>query len=960
MIPAWCLLAETASSTTTRFARLQAMSEWWHWLVLIVVCAAILGYVIIVYWRDSVELSRGVSWSLVLLRLLAFGGILFFFLNLEKRTEQREIKPSRTAVLIDTSQSMALKDVDASAGPSTAPSRIEQVVAELRRGELLKQLRTRHDVAVLQFGDESEPTQVAFFNRFATQTASGDATKRIVQQKQQALQSARNTMIAAASLAGLALLAFIFYLLFGRGHRRGETSSLAILVALVSLVAAFVVFAVANLRAEGIALRAIAGLEQPDFEAEVAAELARKSTTRGHAPPAAENTNASKREERDATNNHSVEPGDVAWQKELIPRGTKTRIGDAVRAVVKKERGGSIAGIVVMTDGGNNAGVDGSVAAKAAAIAGIPIYAVGLGSDQTPVNARVVDLEAPKRVFPGDNFSLTGYVQAHGLDGRRVRVELLSAPDDEKGQTNNDPLQDAKFEEEKTIRLGNDGDVVTVHFEVTPNEVGTWQYFLKVVPPDKDIEPRDNVKSARVKIIQRKTRVLLLAGGPMREYRFLRNQLYRDSDTTVDVLLQSASTGMSQEADDVLFDFPELADELFQYDCIVAFDFDWLQLDELQIELLDRFVAQQAGGLIVIAGPVYTPEWAGMRRGRDPRVDTIKALYPVVFYSQGVPSLGLGRFGGDSAWPLDFTRDGLGAEFLWLEDDPIDSEAAWQSFEGVFGYYAVKDPKPGARVYAHFANPETSIDGELPIYAAAHFYGAGRVFFQASGEMWRLRAVDPRYFETYYTKLIRWASQGRLLRDSSLGVLLVDKDRCLLGDQVTIRAVLSDLQHRPLQLESVPAILLQPDGQRVPIVLRNVQDAAREGMYEAQFTALMAGDYRIELTPSEEADDELLTAEVRVRVPTLEIEHPQRNDALLLEMTKQTGGEYFVGIDAAMNRGGANRATLAAVIEPNDQVIYLPESVDNQFTEQLMGWLIALIVGVLCLEWLLRRLSKLA
>ncbi len=446
----------------------------------------------------------------------------------------------------------------------------------------------------------------------------------------------------------------------------------------------------------------------------------------------------------------------------------------------------------------------------------------------------------------------------------------------------------------------------------------------------------------------------------MREFRFLRNQLFRDNDTTLDVLLQSGSVGMSQEADNVLFDFPELAEELFQYDCIVAFDFDWLQLDELQIDLIDRFVAEQAGGFIVVAGPVNTPEWAGMRRGRDARIDTIKALYPVVFYSQGVPSLGLGRFGGDTAWPLSFTRDGQGAEFLWLEDDPIDSEGAWESFEGIYGYYAVKDPKPGARVYAHFANPETSIDGSLPIYAAAQFYGAGRVFFQASGEMWRLRAVDPRYFETYYTKLIRWVSQGRLLRDSSLGVLLVDKDRCLLGDQITVRAVLSDLQHRPLQLDSVPAILLQPDGKRIPLPLSKVKDAAREGMYETQFTALMSGDYRIELTPTENADDELLTADVRVRVPTLEIEHPQRNDALLLNITKQTGGEYYLGINAAMNRGGANRATLASVIEKNDQVIYLPESVDDTFNEQLMGWLLVLIVGVLCLEWLLRRVSKLA
>jgi hypothetical protein len=234
------------------------------------------------------------------------------------------------------------------------------------------------------------------------------------------------------------------------------------------------------------------------------------------------------------------------------------------------------------------------------------------------------------------------------------------------------------------------------------------------------------------------------------------------------------------------------------------------------------------------------------------------------------------------------------------------------------------------------------------------------VFFQASGEMWRLRALDPRYFETYYTKLLRWASQGRLLRDSSRGVLLLDKDRCLLGDQVTVRAALSDLQHRPLQVESVPAILLQPDGQRVPLVLRKVQDAAREGMYETQFTTLLAGDYRVELSPAENTTDELLTAEVRVRLPTLEIENPQRDDTLLRDLTRQTGGEYYVGLDAAMNRGGAARATLASTLEPNDQIVYLPETVDSRFDEQLMGWLLAFIVAVLACEWLIRRISRLA
>jgi len=58
----------------------------------------------------------------------------------------------------------------------------------------------------------------------------------------------------------------------------------------------------------------------------------------------------------------------------------------------------------------------------------------------------------------------------------------------------------------------------------------------------------------------------------MREYHFLRNQLYRDHSTTVDVLLQSGKSGMSQEAQKILDDFPATREEMYDYDCVVAFD----------------------------------------------------------------------------------------------------------------------------------------------------------------------------------------------------------------------------------------------------------------------------------------------------------------------------------------------------------------------------------------------------
>ncbi|MDP7204405.1 MAG: VWA domain-containing protein, partial [Pirellulaceae bacterium] len=417
---------------------------------------------------------------------------------------------------------------------------------------------------------------------------------------------------------------------------------------------------------------------------------------------------------------------------------------------------------------------------------------------------------------------------------------------------------------------------------------------------------------------------------------------------------------VSQESDELLFEFPTLADELFEFDCIVAFDPDWQQLDEIQVQLLDRWVAEKAGGLVVVAGPVFTPEWSRLRRGRDSRIDTIKSLYPVVFYNQGGVTLSLGRFGGEAAWPIDFTREGENSEFLWLDDDQIGSEQAWASFDGVYGYYKAKDPKPGARVFARFSDPETSIDNELPLYMAGHFYGAGRVFFQASGEMWRLRSIDETYFEQYYTKLIRWVSQGRLLRDSSRGVLLVDKDRCLMGEHVKVQAILTDSQHQPLVDDEVTASLILPGGQRKSLLLQQVTDGTREGMYSAQFHALLQGDYQVELEIPETAGQEFLTREVRVRIPALEIENPRRNDPLLEEVAQLSRGEYFIGIDSTTTAQADNQSTLPELVAPQDQETTLPGTPDVDFEEQLMAWLIGLIAGALCLEWLFRRLSRLA
>src|SRR5258707_8498276 len=90
------LLAQTAEGAGVYYqlARIQSLTEWWHWLVLAALCLLITGYVVFLYVKDSFELPRGLAVALVLLRVLGLAGILFFFFGLEKPAERSLVKNS--------------------------------------------------------------------------------------------------------------------------------------------------------------------------------------------------------------------------------------------------------------------------------------------------------------------------------------------------------------------------------------------------------------------------------------------------------------------------------------------------------------------------------------------------------------------------------------------------------------------------------------------------------------------------------------------------------------------------------------------------------------------------------------------------------------------------------------------------------------------------------------------------
>src|SRR4029079_10089219 len=123
----------------------------------------------------------------------------------------------------------------------------------------------------------------------------------------------------------------------------------------------------------------------------------------------------------------------------------------------------------------------------------------------------------------------------------------------------------------KDVSLLEDGVPSTVVFDYQPVEAGRRMFNIRVKPVSgvRELRLEDNEKALPpVEITERKTKILMIAGGPMRDYQFTRNLLFRDPGIELDIWLQRGLSGSSEKSSNLLFEFPATEAEVFQYDVI--------------------------------------------------------------------------------------------------------------------------------------------------------------------------------------------------------------------------------------------------------------------------------------------------------------------------------------------------------------------------------------------------------
>lgn len=636
----------------------------------------------------------------------------------------------------------------------------------------------------------------------------------------------------------------------------------------------------------------------------------------------------------------------VNWGQLLEAKGTESRLGEALLEVLREAGGRTLSGIVLFSDGASNAGVEPESAHDAAVTGKVRLVTVGVGSTKPPINLQLLSLQAPTDVHVGDPFELSAFVQAQGLEGREAQVELLVRPE---GNASEQPT----VVETRDVRLSGDGVPLDVRFRQSPTVAGEFEYYVRVKSGSAlaELTTDDNERRRSISVIDRRTRVLLMAGGPMREYQFVRNVLYRHPAVEVDVWLQTVKPGertaISQESDRLLVNFPSTPAELFEYDAIIAFDPDWKQIPTEGLQALKSWVGVHSGGLVVVAGDVYTPALAAA--GNELQI--VKELFPVyllVDFQLEERS--------DQPWPVAFTREGTDAGFLQIRDDPADSAQQWKSFPGVYRAYPTAGAKAGATVYANYSDPRAQTEQGQPVLLASQFYGSGRTIYIGSGEIWRLRAVSDDLYERFWTKLVREAAIGRLQRGASLGMLLLERSQYVLGETVRVRAKLFTPQLAPLDVASVPVDIIDPAGRPVSTGTQLMRDANNPGQYVGDFRASLPGTYTIKVEAASGPDEggsaplrQEVTSRIDVALPNLEADNPRQDAKVLSDLARDTGGRYLQISEAA--------AAIPELLPNRGEELLINERLQTLWDRQ---WLLFLLVGILSIEWLTRKLLKLA
>lgn len=578
-----------------------------------------------------------------------------------------------------------------------------------------------------------------------------------------------------------------------------------------------------------------------------------------------------------------------------------------LKLVASRFSGRPSAGIVLLTDGnvtdanaGNLDAIDWQTMP--------PVYPVMMGKQRPAKDLGITNVITTQTNFETAPVSITAELMAHGYQGSRVVVQLLDENDEEIDR--------------KTINRIEDGKRFAVRFKTRPENRGVNVFHINafVEGQESNNETAESsreatiVNNVRTTIVNRGRgpfRILYVCGRPNWELKFLRRSIQDDPEIDLVALVriakraakftfrgrsgqdsnplfrgfESQDDDTTEQHDEPVFlrlgtrgseelrgGFPKDAPTLFQYDAIVLDDLEAKFFTEDQKSLIQQFVSQRGGGLLMLGGQ---ESFAGGEYDRT----QIGEMLPV--YLDRIASQ------PDSSYQLDLTREGWLQPWVRIESTEATERDRLSSMPKFMTLNHTNSIKPGATVLATVSSDDDKV---MPALVVQNF-GKGRTAALLIGDFWRWKMQSDEKNDDLgkaWRQMLRW-----LVADVPRRVQ-VDIDRMNDTNRTSvIRVRVHNEEFKPYDNASVKIEIRTPDGKSIE--LEGEPSGSEAGSYAARFVSTVPGAYRAVVHVYAADGSEIETRESGwVSDPDGdEFRSLEPNRELLEQIAKRSGGELL-------------------------------------------------------------------
>ena len=612
--------------------------------------------------------------------------------------------------------------------------------------------------------------------------------------------------------------------------------------------------------------------------------------------------------------------------KELEQAGEETSIGGALNDVAMQLGGLPLAGVVLISDGNDNSGIDPVIAARNLGAKGIPVFSIGIGEEVSPKDIGLVEVRAAQTVLENSVFRVQIDLRQTGFDGESADIII---------RDNGEPVAS------KSVTLASAG-IQQLEIELSPDREERIVYDLDISLKPGEIIERNNTYQFLVDNRPKESLdVLYLEGHPRNEYKFIRRAVEDDSSLRVATYLRTGPEKFYRQGvespTELSQGFPPTQEDLFEYEAIILGDIEAEFFTLEQLEMLESFVSKRGGGLLT-SGHI-DEDFIG-----TPLAD----LSPVSLVEEKFlpPNLQGGLRRGDhltgGLFTPRLTSLGLRSPLIRLSADREANRSAWAELPELQGISVTGRIKPGASVLLEHPYLEYQ-NQPLPLLLSQR-YGAGRVVAINTASTWRWQMMLPstdQSQETLWRQILRWLAASAPPRIS----IDFDQEYYNVGEKVGVSATILNAEYQPSNDSSPWLQVIDPLQQVVDSPLE--WDIEEDGVYRSEFIAEQPGVYELLVdVPSAAGEASRTGAEqsaAMVVTPSLrEYINAQSDWSVLERISSESKGAFFALSDVGQ---------LQEVIRQTPNALMKERTIDLWNNK----WVFILLVVLMSFDWFLRR-----